>query len=157
MRYFFITSLLIPAALFGGADFRHPLDALTADEYWAVFETMKASGKLDGFSRYAGISLHEPPKAEVLRWKRGDSFRREALAIVKQGRQTFEALVDVANRKLISWKEIKGVEPMLIADETEGGGGAIKAVPQGRRARERRGMVDRAAGGCDGSPPGFSG
>jgi len=98
MRYFFITSLLIPAALFGATNFRHPLDALTADEYWAVFETMKASGKLDGFSRYAGISLHEPPKAEVLRWKRGDSFRREALAIVKQGRQTFEALVDVANR-----------------------------------------------------------
>jgi len=68
---------------------RHPLDALTAPEYWAVFETMKASGKLDAASRYAGINLHEPPKAEVLGWKTSDPFRREALAIIKQGRRTF--------------------------------------------------------------------
>src|SRR5271169_1716095 len=75
---------------------RHPLDALTVQEYWSVFETMKASGKFDSASRYAGITLHEPPKAEVLRWKPGEPFRREALAIVKQGRKTFEAVVDVA-------------------------------------------------------------
>jgi len=46
----------------------------------------------------------------VLRWKRGDPSPGEALAIVKQGRQTFEAIVDVQNRKLLTWKEIKGVE-----------------------------------------------
>src|SRR5580704_15788545 len=109
------------------ADFRHPLDALTADEYWGVFETLKGSGKLDAASRYAGVSLHEPPKAEVLHWKSGDRFRREALAIIKQGRRTFEAVVDVANRKLVSWKEIQGVEPVLIEDETEGVEDKVKA------------------------------
>jgi hypothetical protein len=110
--------------------FRHPLDALTADEYWAVFETLKASGKVDAASRYAGVNLHEPPKAEVLRWKPGDPFGREALAIVKQERRTFEALVDVANRKLVSWKEIKGVEPVLIEDESEGVDDKVKADPR---------------------------
>ena len=88
---------LLPLCLSAGTP-RHPLDALTAGEYWAVFETMKASDKLDAASRYAGINLHEPPKAEVLRWKPGEPFRREALAIVKQGRRTFEAVVDVTAR-----------------------------------------------------------
>ena len=128
-RHSSVALLLAAPTLFSGAaaPVRHPLDALTSQEYWAVFETMKASGKLDAASRYAGINLHEPPKAEVLQWKPGDPFRREALAVVKQGRRTFEAIVDVANRKLVSWKEIKGVEPVLIADESEGVGERLKA------------------------------
>ena len=76
------------------ADAQHPLDALTVPEYWATYEAMKASGKLDAASRFAGITLHEPPKAEVLRWKPGEPFRRESLAIIKQGRRTFEATVN---------------------------------------------------------------
>ena len=137
------------------ADFRHPLDALTAEEFWAVFETLKASAKLDAASRYAGVNLHEPPKAEVLRWKPGDPFRREALAIVKQGRRTFEATVDVANRKLVLWKEIKGVEPVLIADETEGIDDKVKADPQVVAALRKRGFTDLETVGCDGSSPGY--
>ena len=121
----FTALFLFAAALSSrGEPLRHPLDALTAKEYWTVFETMKASGKLDGSSRYAGINLHEPPKADVLRWHPGEPFRREALAIVKQGRHTFEAVVDVAHQKLTLWKEIKGVEKTLnllqaFADNTQ--------------------------------------
>ncbi len=136
---------------------RHPLDALTAGEYWAVFEAMKASGKLDAASRYAGINLHEPPKAEVLRWKAGEPFRREALAIVKQGRRTFEAVVDVGSRKLTSWKEIKGVEPVLIADETEGVEEIVKADPQWQAAMRKRGITDFDTVGCGGDSPGYFG
>ena len=96
------------------------------------------------------------PKQEVLRWKPGDPFRREALAIIKQGRRTFEALVDVANRKLISWKEIKGVEPVLIADETEVDE-HVKADPQVIAALRKRGITDLETVGCDGSSPGYFG
>ena len=135
----------------------HPLDALTAQEYWTVFETMKASGKLDAASRYAGINLHEPAKAEVLRWKPGEPFRREALAIIKQGRRTFEAVVDVAGRKLISWKEVKGVEPVLIADETDVVGELVKADPQWQAAMRKRGITDFDTVGCDGDSPGYFG
>ena len=66
--------LTLPPLGLSAETHRHPLDALTASEYWAVFETMKASGKLDAASRYAGINLHEPPKAEVLRWKPGEPY-----------------------------------------------------------------------------------
>src|SRR3984885_9998605 len=147
----FVCASLCSAA----AVFRHPLDALTADEYWAVFETLKGAGKLDAASRYAGVSLHEPPKAEVLHWKSGDRFRREALAIIKQGRRTFEAVVDVANRKLVSWKEIQGVEPVLIEDETEGVEDKVKADPQVLAALRKRGITDLETVGCDGSSPGY--
>ena len=149
-----LTAVLCPALWCGAADSRHPLDALTAEEYWAVFETLKASGKLDAESRYAGVSLHEPPKAEVLRWKTGDPFRREALVIIKQGRRTFEAVADVANRKLVSWKEIKGVEPVLIADEAQVDD-KVKADPQVIAALRRRGITDLETVGCDGSSPGY--
>ena len=74
--------LLLAASPDRAAEFRHPLDALTAEEYTAVLETIKASGHLDDLSRFAGVNLHEPPKQEVLRWKQGDPFRREALAII---------------------------------------------------------------------------
>ncbi len=150
------TVLLAFAPLSSAAETaRHPLDALTFQEYWAVYDTMKASGKLDAESRFAGINLHEPPKAEVLNWTPGAPFRREALAIVKQGRQTFEALVDVAARKLVSWKEVKGVEPVLIADEVEEAVERVKADPQWQAAMRKRGITDFDTVECDGDSPGY--
>ena len=149
--------LLVPLIPLHAQPARHPLDALTVQEYWSVFETMKASGKFDAASRYAGISLHEPPKAEVLRWTPGSPFRREALAIVKHGRQTFEAVVDVAGHKLISWKEVKGVEPVLIADETEVVDERVKADPQWQAAMRKRGITDFDTVSCDGDSPGYFG
>ncbi len=44
---------------------RHPLDGLTAPEYWAVLDALKASGHPDAKTRYPLVSLHEPPKEEV--------------------------------------------------------------------------------------------
>ena len=152
----FLLALLAPIS--GTAEpASHPLDALTFQEYWTVLETMKASGKLDAASCFAGISLHEPPKEEVLRWKAGDVFRREALAIVKQGRRTFEAVVDATNRKLVSWTEKQGVEPVLIADETEGITGRLKADPQWQAAMRKRGITDFDTVDCDGDSPGYFG
>lgn len=143
--------------LLEAADTRHPLDALSAKEYWTIYETMKASGKLAANSRYAVINLQEPPKDEVLKWKQSDPFRREALAVIKQGRQTFEATVDVVNRKLISWKEVKRVEPVLIADETEGVSERIKLDPQWQAAMRKRGITDLDTVSCDGDSPGYFG
>jgi hypothetical protein len=65
IRFTFPVFLLLAVTSLHAEPVRHPLDALTAQEYWSVFETMKASGKFDSTSRYAGINLHEPPKAEV--------------------------------------------------------------------------------------------
>src|SRR5260370_36581961 len=96
---------------------------------------------------------HQPPKAEVVRWKPGEPFRREALAIRKEGRRTFEAVVDITGRKLTLWKEIKGVEPVLIADETEGVEERVKADPQWQAAMRKRGVTDFDTVGCGGESP----
>jgi len=133
----------------------HPLDALTPPEYWSIYETLKSSGKLTPASRFAGINLHEPPKSSVLAWHPGSPFPRQALAIVKQGRQTFEALVDIPAHRLISWKEIKGVEPVLISDETDGVTGLLKADPQWQAAMRKRGITDFDTIECDGDSPGY--
>jgi primary-amine oxidase len=153
----FFAFLIFAAPGAGATPAGHPLDALASQEYWDVYETMKASGKIDGASRYAGVNLHEPPKAEVLQWKTGAPFRREALAIVKQGRRTFEAIVDIGSHKLISWKEMKGVEPVLIADETEGVDEKVKADPQWQAAMHKRGITDFETVSCDGDSPGYFG
>ncbi len=49
----------------------HPLDGLSLAEHWVVYDVIRDSGRTDGNTRYAGVALREPPKAEVLAWKAG--------------------------------------------------------------------------------------
>lgn len=91
----------LAAASPASAQFRHPLDGLTAQEHWKVFEALKASGKVNNTARFSGVMLREPPKAEVLSWKPGQPYRREAIAIVRQDKKTFEAIVDVHSGKSV--------------------------------------------------------
>ena len=65
------------------------------------------------------IQLKEPPKDAVLAWKPGQPVRREAWLMVEQGRQVFEAVVDLQGKKLVSWTEIKGVQPPYVDLEQE--------------------------------------
>ncbi|HEY4579604.1 MAG TPA: primary-amine oxidase [Candidatus Acidoferrales bacterium] len=136
---------------------KHPLDGLTATEYWAVFEAMKASGRVNEKSRYAMVNLCEPPKEEVLRWKPGQDFRREALVIVKQEVKTFEAVVDVKAAKVIAWKEIEGVQPNMLFEEGKKAGEAVKELPEWRAAMQRRGITDFESVECFGVTPGWFG
>lgn len=135
----------------------HPLDGLTAPEYWAVYDILKASGHVDSKTRYPFITLHEPPKEEVLQWKPGQSFRREALVMVKQGPRTFEAVIDTSQRKLLSWKEIAGVQPNVTEEESLGSGDEIKDNPEWQAAMRRRGITDYDAIFCLAVSPGYFG
>jgi primary-amine oxidase len=143
---------LAPSNTLGQA--QHPLDGLTASEHWSVFETLKASGHVDSSARYSGITLREPPKAEVLAWKQGQPFRREALVIVRQGKQTFEAVVDVRGQKVISWRELKGIQPSLTEEELTGVEETVKENPEWKEAMKRRGITDFETVKCVGLTPG---
>ena len=44
----------------------HPLDGLTPDEYWKVYNTLNAAGKLAETTQFSSILFQEPPKVEVL-------------------------------------------------------------------------------------------
>ena len=133
----------------------HPLDALSASEYWTVFEAMKASGKLTDASRYASVNLKEPPKTEVLAWKEGTPFRRDALAVIKQGPDTYEAVVDIAGGKLSSWRKIEGAQANFTPDEGEWVEELIKGSADWKAAMKRRGIVDYETLNCFGGVLGY--
>jgi primary-amine oxidase len=155
---------LIGAILFAGAARpvaaqvpQHPLDGFTGTEYWTIYEALRASGHTDADTRYPFITLHEPPKNEVQSWKLGQTFRREAFVVVKQGAKTFEAIIDVIGRKAISWKEVQGVQPNLTDEELLGVDEAVKATPEWQAAMKRRGITDYTTITCAGITPGFFG
>ncbi|MGH7563874.1 MAG: hypothetical protein ACREK5_05580 [Gemmatimonadota bacterium] len=148
---FLLTVPLLATAVAAAAQApSHPLDALTAEEYWTIYDAMKASGQTDSLTRYTSIILHEPPKAEILRWKPGEPFRREALVVVKQGPKVHEAIVDIAGRKLGTWREIEGVQPNQTEEEFELVEELVKADPEWREAMSQRGISDFATIHCDG-------
>ena len=63
----------------------------------------------------------------MLAGKLGMAMRREALVVVLQGGQTFEAIVDVGGRKVISWKQIPGAQANLTVMEILGVDEGVKA------------------------------
>lgn len=92
----------------------HPMDALSASESEAVIATLMDGGYVDEAALYPLLTLEEPAKAEVLRWQPGDPLTRRAFVIVKQGSLTFEGIVDIGHREVVSWERIDGVQPAFL-------------------------------------------
>ncbi len=150
-------ALVAAGVLPSHAQARHPLDELSAAKYWKVFEALKASGRVNAETRYSGITLREPPKAEVLKWKRGEPFRREALVVVKQGAQAVETVVDVAKQAVVSWKEMKNAQPAITQEEPEMAGEKVKEDKDFQAALRKRGITDLETVTCGGAAPGYFG
>lgn len=89
----------------------YPLDPLTATEMRQVVQILKDSKTTTGKDIFNIINLKEPPKAEVLAWKPGTPFRREAFTSFydysKNG--VTEAVIDLNAKKVISVKNIPNV------------------------------------------------
>jgi primary-amine oxidase len=77
------------------------------------------------------------------------------LVVVKQGPETFEAIVDINARKLASWREIQGVQPNLMDEETFGVDAEVKANPEWQAAMRRRGITNFDTVFCFGPSPGY--
>ncbi len=127
--------------VFAAESLRHPMDPLTAREYAAVITALKKDNYVDNSSRYSLITLDEPAKAKVLKWKPGDAVPRQAFVIVKKGPQTFEAVVDITRGKVVSWKQVKGVEPaILLTEEWTNAQQIVRANPKWQAAIRKRGI-----------------
>jgi primary-amine oxidase len=146
--YQFIKSvcLLLVFALPGIAqsDIAHPLDPLSKDEIAAVVATLKAENKATESSRFYTLVLHEPPKAEVLNFKPGAAFRREAFVVVfeRAANKTFEAVVDLKAGKVVSWKEIKNVQPAMMNEDFALATSIANSDPHWQAALNKRGIRD---------------
>jgi primary-amine oxidase len=89
----------------------YPLDPLTAGEIKKVVLILKNTKAIRGKSFFNVINLKEPTKKEVLAYKPGTAFRREAFVsfYVEGTAGMTEAIVDLNTEKVISIKNIPNV------------------------------------------------
>jgi Cu2+-containing amine oxidase len=92
---------------------------LTAGEIDAAVAILKTAGKLPEGAFFPILVLREPPKTEVLAWKPGSSLWREAFAVVmdRPAGRTYEAVVDLASSRVLSWTPVPGVQDAVIEEE----------------------------------------
>jgi len=119
----------------------HPLDPLSQQELSTTVAVLKAAGHVDNNTRFVFLTLREPDKAAVLKWKAGMPAAREAFVIIKQGSRTYEAVIDLPQQKLKSWHEVKGVQPaLLIYDELDSLNDIVRTDPGWQAAMRKRGF-----------------
>ena len=122
----------------------HPLDPLTGSEIERTVELLRASGAVGQTYRFASITLAEPPKADIIRWRSGDPVSRSSLSVFwdRQDNITREALVDLIAGEVSSVVQIPGVTPNFTVDEWHECEAAMKAEPRVVAALAERGLND---------------
>jgi primary-amine oxidase len=144
----FSATVLSALSLFSTTAFaapaQHPLDALDGSEIAGAVRILQAQPNFPRTALFSTVQLNEPPKNEVLNFKTGGTFRREAFAIVlnREANKTYEAVVDLRGGKIISWKEIAGVQPLVFYGEYDTLQGIVKADARWQAAMRKRGIED---------------
>src|SRR5262245_510670 len=135
----------------------HPLDPLTFQEHWTVLEILRDAGHLNADTRFSMVNLREPDKELVWGWSKGREFPRQAFAVVRNGPETHEAVVDLAGRRLISWTPLRDAQANWLGEEFEAMEKEVKKTPEVIAALKKRGITDLTFVKCSGLPPGFFG
>jgi primary-amine oxidase len=126
----------------------HPLDGISAREHWATYEILQASGKLDSTFRLLYVGLKEPVKAEVLAWRPGQPLHRQAHVHLTQGKFGYDAVVDITERKVVSFTQIKGKQYMGSFAEGSAAEALALKDPRVQAALKKRGITDMTHVGC---------
>ena len=135
----------------------HPLDGLTADEYWKTYNLLQAAGKLAEKTIFASVLLREPPKAQVLAWKPGKSMPRKVDAVLLTDGKSYEAVVDVTAGKIDSYAELKNYQAPMTETEMHGFDDVLKKDPRVVEALTKRGITDIRLVTCYVTPAGYVG
>jgi len=130
---------------------------MTWGEHWTVLEVLRDNGHLDADTRFSMVNLREASKTAMLEWKQGQASPRRAFALVRQKTRTFEAVVDLNNKKMISWDELEGVQANWLKEEFDAMTDIVKQDPDFLAAMQRRGITDLTFIDCSVGPPGYFG
>ncbi len=116
----------------------HPLDPLSREEITATVSILRSEGKITGESRFPLLVLREPAKKDLR------SSPREASVIVfeRARQQTFEGVVDLIGRRVVSWTEVKGIQPPLMFDDFALTEKLVRSSPEWQAAIRKRGITD---------------
>lgn len=126
---------------------QHPLDPLTAEEIAEATRILHASGRITSRVRLMAYSLLEPAKDVVLAFQLGQPVPREVFAIMRdhERRLTIEAVVSLAEKTILSWRERTDVQPALTYPEVFSAQKAILDDAVFQEALARRGITDLSA------------
>jgi primary-amine oxidase len=152
---FFSLTLLMTASFALPPKVHHPLDALTADEYWTIYRALRDAGHVKEQTVFTSVLLHEPPKQEVLKWKAGDPMPRKADVVLFDGGKSYAAVVDVAQHKVDTYSELKDAQAPLTDDERHAVEGEIKKDQRIIDALRKRGITDMKVVTCYVVPAGY--
>jgi primary-amine oxidase len=119
---------------------RHPLDPLTPDEIRVAIETAKNDERLAG-AAFPSINMLPPAKADVLAWRPGQVLPRQARLDALTRATTYEVVVDVGARRLVSVTERAGAEPAITLSEIEATQSVV-ANPEFKAGLQKRGLTD---------------
>ena len=123
---------------------RHPLDPLTDVEINAAASVLRASPQFPAGALFATIVLKEPPKRDVLSHSPGGATVRQAFAVILDSKRnrTVEAVVDLESSRIVSWREVKGVQPVVLEAELETLVHIVKGDARWQDAMRKRGVSD---------------
>jgi primary-amine oxidase len=123
---------------------RHLLDPLTKEEIVTTVAVLKRAGKLMPDSRFATIYLKEPPKEHVISNVRAEKVRRSAFALLYNWatRVTSEAVVNLSQQELDSWKDLEPNDPPLRVVISMRLEEVVKADMRWKEAARKRGISD---------------
>ncbi len=96
----------------------HPLDALDAAEIAQSVALLRAGGHADDRSAILSLTLDLPNKADVLRWKAGESFSRKSIATIRRVGKTQDILIDLVKGEVARVSDVAGTgQPSLVLPE----------------------------------------
>jgi len=114
LAYWSVSTFAQTAASPNSAVPEHPLDALLPDEIKLVVSLLKASANADAGTVYPSITLKPADKQAMWDWKAGTPFTRKAFVVMRRNLVTYEALVDITSKKVISVTAKSGDQPMIM-------------------------------------------
>ncbi len=122
----------------------HPLEPLSAQEVIEAVRILREERRQGERERFISVSLHEPPKNEVLAYHPDSIVGREAMIILLDHAEeaTYEAIVSLSEDRVKEWRRVPGVQPSISFEEILEVERLVKADPTFQAALQRRGIHD---------------
>jgi primary-amine oxidase len=135
-----ILALVVPQTVAPAVSAVHPLDPLSADEIAAAVTLARADHRFDG-AAFPVVALVEPAKADVLAWQPGRPVARQARIDALTRDHVYEAIVDLAGRRVVSVTERTGATPPITLTEIESAGVVLENAAF-KAGLAKRGITD---------------